>query len=180
MDDVGIAKIDNARVGQIGHVVFVVIRACMAEGKQGRSFTNAPWAEPRARAPLRTEVKRCSQYRNVGVDLRPVWFIGCLRECRNANKRQIQPAGIVSVTHRAPLSDVLLSRCLQKVLQVRPPSTPKTSSDDPAAEIAWLSMTVVRPGGNSYLMLDQTHRHFLLSQHPNDILNLVRKSRNGC
>ena len=75
MNDVGIAKIDNARVGQIGHIVFVVVGACMAERKQGRSLTNAPGAKPGARAPLGAKVKRCAQDRDIGVDLGPVGLV---------------------------------------------------------------------------------------------------------
>src|ERR1700743_732134 len=72
MHDVGIADVDDAAIGEIGCVVFMVVGAGMAEGEEGGGFADGAGAETGAGAPLRAAVERGAEDGDIGVYLRPV------------------------------------------------------------------------------------------------------------
>ena len=74
MHDVGIAHIDDAGLltGQVHHIVFMVIRATVAERKQRGGLADCAWAEARARPPLRSHVVGHADDGDVGVNGIPV------------------------------------------------------------------------------------------------------------
>ncbi len=67
MVDIRIANIDHPDVRQIGHVIFMVVSAGVAKGKQGRSLADRTRAKAGSGAPLRTHVVGRTHHRHIGV-----------------------------------------------------------------------------------------------------------------
>ena len=99
MHDIGIADIDDPHLGgiEIGDVVFEIIGACMAEGKQGRGLADGPRSHACAGSPLCAKVERRAEDRRIGVDTVPILDIGVFSKGADPHKRQVQPSAVISV-----------------------------------------------------------------------------------
>jgi hypothetical protein len=91
VNDIGIPNIDNARFirSKIGDVIFVVIRTCMAKGKQRRCLADGAGTEPRARAILCSKIKGRAQDRNIRINLGPIGLNGVFPETAYPDKGQV-------------------------------------------------------------------------------------------
>ena len=88
MHDICITHIHDAhRARQVGGVIFVVIGAGMAKGKQGRGLAHGPRSEARARPPLGARIKRGPNNGHIGLQRRPIGLVGTFAERGNAHKR---------------------------------------------------------------------------------------------
>ena len=91
VDHIGVANINDADfvLGQIDHVVFVVVGAGMAEGEQGRCLADGARAEAGAGPVLGAHIKGDTHDRHIGVDGVPIQAGWLLAECAKPDKRQI-------------------------------------------------------------------------------------------
>ena len=97
MHDVSVAKVNYADIIEIGDIVLVVVRTRVTEREQRRGIADGARTEPSARAPLRAEVERRAEDRDIGIDPVPVWLIGAPAESRDTDERQVEPSGLVAV-----------------------------------------------------------------------------------
>ncbi|MCY1535290.1 hypothetical protein D9M68_706870 [compost metagenome] len=110
MHDVGVAHIDHAHIlrGQIKHIVFMVVGAGMAEGKQRRRLANPARAETRARTPLGAHVVGCTKDRNVRIYGIPIGANQGFGKGAVTNEGQVQATGFVAVVRHIQASPTLL------------------------------------------------------------------------
>ena len=111
VDDVGVADVDHAHLSQeVGDVVLMVIGAGMAKGEQRGGLADGAGPEAGARAPLRAEVEGRADHGDIRVDRVPIEAERRFAEGADADERQVEAAGLVSVCDMA----FLLARKLDR------------------------------------------------------------------
>jgi hypothetical protein len=99
VNDVGIADIDDAAVGQVGGVVLMVVGAGVAEGEQCGRLADCARAKTGAGAPLRAAVERRAEDLDIGGNRILVELDRVFPETANVDERQVEPAGIIAMHH---------------------------------------------------------------------------------
>ncbi|MNI27246.1 hypothetical protein D3C73_809770 [compost metagenome] len=99
VDDVGITDVDHAhiRCGEVHHVIFVIVGAGVAEGKQRRCFTNPAWSEACAGAPLGAHVVGHAEHRDVGIQCIPIGAHRGFAKGAMTHEWQVQATGFITV-----------------------------------------------------------------------------------
>jgi hypothetical protein len=99
MDDVRVTHIDhrNLIACEVKRIVFVIVSARLAEGKQSGSFANAARSETSARVPLSAHVVGHAQYGCVCIDGIPIDTRRRLAEGAVSDKRHVQAAAQIGI-----------------------------------------------------------------------------------